>query len=63
MIGIASGLYIKEIADQLGICSKWVERCRARVFKKLNLPGRVQLTHYALAHGYVKNIYATNDRS
>jgi two-component system, NarL family, response regulator NreC len=50
---IAHGYSNTGIADSLGISCKTVDTHRAHLMDKLGLHTRVDLTHYALQHGYV----------
>lgn len=61
---LATNHSAKVVADKLNITENTVDTHRQRIFKKLGLRGQVLLTHYALAHGWVQNIYqkqATNE--
>jgi DNA-binding NarL/FixJ family response regulator len=51
---IAEGLSAREIADQLVISEKTVERHRSNVLEKLGLRDRVALTHYAIRRGLIE---------
>lgn len=51
---IAEGFTNKEIAEQLVISPKTVERHRANVFEKLSMHDRVELTRYAIRRGLVE---------
>ncbi|MGC4043331.1 MAG: response regulator transcription factor [Armatimonas sp.] len=50
---VARGFSNREIADRLEIRIESVERARARLMRKLALTSRVDLIHYALAHGWL----------
>jgi DNA-binding NarL/FixJ family response regulator len=50
---IAEGLTSEEIAEQLFISKKTVDRHRANVLEKLGMRNRVELTHYAIRRGLV----------
>jgi DNA-binding NarL/FixJ family response regulator len=50
---IAEGLTSEEIADQLFISKKTVDRHRANVLEKLGMRNRVELTRYAIRRGLV----------
>jgi DNA-binding NarL/FixJ family response regulator len=50
---IAEGLTSEEIADQLVISKKTVDRHRANVLEKLGMRNRVELTRYAIRRGLV----------
>jgi DNA-binding NarL/FixJ family response regulator len=50
---IAEGLTGEEIADQLVISKKTVDRHRANVLEKLGMRNRVELTRYAIRRGLV----------
>ncbi len=51
---IAEGLTSEEIAEQLVISKKTVERHRANVLEKLGMRNRVELTRYAIRRGLVE---------
>jgi DNA-binding NarL/FixJ family response regulator len=51
---IAEGYSSNEIADELVISEKTVERHRANVLEKLGMHDRVQLTRYAIRRGLVE---------
>ena len=51
---IAEGLSSKEIAAQLVISAKTVERHRSNVLAKLELRDRTQLTRYAIRTGLIE---------
>ena len=51
---IAEGHTSEEIAGQLFISKKTVDRHRANVLEKLGMRNRVQLTHYAIRRGLVE---------
>lgn len=55
---IAAGKCNKEIAADLFISIKTVEKHRQQVMNKLNLHNAVHLTHFALARGLVQNRHA-----
>ncbi|HVD56692.1 MAG TPA: LuxR C-terminal-related transcriptional regulator, partial [Thermoleophilaceae bacterium] len=50
---IAEGLTSEEIAEQLFISKKTVDRHRANVLGKLGMRNRVELTRYAIRRGLV----------
>ena len=50
---IAEGLTSEEIAEQLFISKKTVDRHRANVLEKLGMRNRVELTRYAIRRGLV----------
>lgn len=50
---IAEGLSNNEIADQLVISAKTVDRHRENIMRKLNLHNRVELVKYALRKGLI----------
>jgi DNA-binding NarL/FixJ family response regulator len=50
---IAEGFTSEEIAGQLFISKKTVDRHRANVLEKLGMRNRVELTHYAIRRGLV----------
>jgi DNA-binding NarL/FixJ family response regulator len=51
---IAEGHTSEEIAGQLFISKKTVDRHRANILEKLGMRNRVQLTHYAIRRGLVE---------
>jgi DNA-binding NarL/FixJ family response regulator len=51
---IAEGLTSEQIADQLFISKKTVDRHRANVLEKLGMRNRVELTRYAIRRGLVE---------
>jgi DNA-binding NarL/FixJ family response regulator len=51
---IAEGLTGEEIAEQLVISKKTVDRHRANVLEKLGMRNRVELTRYAIRRGLVE---------
>ena len=51
--GIVEGLANKEIAPNLHISTRTVEKHRQRIMKKLNIHKATELVKYALTHGYV----------
>ena len=51
---IAEGMSGREIADQLGISPRTVERHRANLLEKLGLQDRVDVTRYAIRRGLIK---------
>lgn len=53
MMGLASGVSIKDLAEQLYVSAKTVSTYRSRVLTKLNLATNAELTAYALRHGLV----------
>ena len=50
---IAEGLTSEEIAEQLFISKKTVDRHRANVLEKLGMRNRVELTRYAIRRGLI----------
>jgi DNA-binding NarL/FixJ family response regulator len=50
---IAEGLTSEEIAEQLVISKKTVDRHRANILEKLGMRNRVELTRYAIRRGLV----------
>jgi len=50
---IAQGFSNNEIADQLVISAKTVDRHRENIMRKLNLHNRVDLVKYALRKGLI----------
>ncbi|MAT97343.1 MAG: DNA-binding response regulator [Anaerolineaceae bacterium] len=53
LVLIAEGLTNPEIADQLVISVKTVDRHRENIMRKLNLHSRIELVKYALRHGLI----------
>ena len=53
LIRIAQGLSNQQIADQLTISIKTVNRHRENIMAKLNLHSRVELVHYAIEKGLI----------
>ena len=51
---IAEGLTSDEVAEELSISSKTVDRHRANVLEKLGMRNRVELTRYAIRRGLVE---------
>ena len=52
---IAEGFRSKDIAEQLSISIKTVEKHRSNLMKKLNLHSISSLTNYAIQNGFVNN--------
>ncbi len=55
--GIASDKSCKQLADELGLAFKSVDNYRQSLKKRLNIKTICGLTHYALKHRIVKNLY------
>lgn len=51
---IAEGYTSEEIAEQLFISKKTVDRHRANMLEKLGMRNRVELTRYAIRRGLVE---------
>jgi two-component system invasion response regulator UvrY len=51
---IAQGLSNVEIGVELGITRSTVDSTRQRLYLKVGVDNAVDLTHYAIAHGWVK---------
>lgn len=54
LIQIAGGLTNQEIALQLGISVKTVDRHRENIMSKLHLHSRIELVKYALRQGLIE---------
>ena len=52
---VAEGSDNKQVAAELGISIKTVEKHRQHVMQKLNIHETAGLTRYAIAHGIVEN--------
>lgn len=53
LIKIASGMKVKDIAEELGLSISTVFTYRLRIFEKLNIKNNVELTHYAIENKLV----------
>ena len=53
LIKIASGVKVKDIAEELGLSISTVFTYRLRIFEKLNINNNVELTHYAIENKLV----------
>lgn len=53
LIKIASGIKVKDIAEELGLSISTVFTYRLRIFEKLNIKNNVELTHYAIENKLV----------
>ena len=53
VVKVAEGLTSEEIAEQLFISKKTVDRHRANVLEKLGMRDRVELTRWAIRRGLV----------
>jgi DNA-binding NarL/FixJ family response regulator len=51
---VAEGLSNRQIAEELVISEKTVQRHRANIMKKLGMHDRVELTRYAIRSGLVE---------
>lgn len=51
---IASGVKVKDIANELGLSISTVFTYRLRIFEKLNIKNNVELTHYAIENKLVE---------
>jgi len=51
---LASGLDEAGVAAKLGITTWMVRNDRRMLYAKLRIGGRVALTHYAIAHGWIR---------
>jgi len=52
---VAEGQPTKQIASELGICIKTVEKHRQQVMNKLSIHDVAGLTRYAMAKGIIKS--------
>lgn len=55
---IAAGMEGGAIADLLGISPSTVEMHRRALYRTLGVSGAVELTHYALAKGWLRNKFS-----
>ena len=53
LVKIASGVKVKDIAEELGLSISTVFTYRLRIFEKLNIKNNVELTHYAIENKLV----------
>ena len=53
LIKIASGVKVKDIAEELGLSISTVFTYRLRIFEKLNIKNNEELTHYAIENKMV----------
>ena len=51
---IASGITVREIANELPLCVKTISTNRVRALKKMGMKNNAELTYYAITHGLVK---------
>lgn len=54
----ATGMLSKDIAAEFGISKKTVSTHRGRIKRKLGIADNVTMTHFLLARGVVRNLYA-----
>lgn len=54
----AHGWCLKEIAKKLGITPTTTQTHRQRAMTKLRVENTIELTHFLLARGVIKNLYA-----
>lgn len=54
LVKIASGIKVKDIANELGLSISTVFTYRLRIFEKLNIKNNVELTHYAIENKLVE---------
>ena len=54
LVKIASGVKVKDIANELGLSISTVFTYRLRIFEKLNIKNNVELTHYAIENKLVE---------
>lgn len=59
---IAQGFEGPEIAEKLGISLSTVEMHRAGLYQRIGVRNAVGLTHFALARGWVHNMFAGRGR-
>lgn len=51
---VANAMTAREIAEQLHISVKTVDRHKANIMEKLHLRSQIELTRYAIRHGFVE---------
>lgn len=54
---VAEGYKVKEIAEQLGVSEQHVKNRRSILLRTVGAANVIELTHYALAHGIVANMF------
>lgn len=59
---LAAGKSLKEVAMILGTAIYTVNTQRAEIYRKLEVHSIVELTHYAIAHGWVPVLYAAPEK-
>lgn len=58
---IAMGRSTKEIAVMLNTSPKTTEKHRQQVYARLKISGAVELAHFMLARGWVKNMHEVGE--
>ena len=59
---VAQGFTNEEIAEKLGISRGTVETHRSDLFVRVGVHSAVELAHYALARGWIQNLYQQRGR-
>lgn len=54
---VAEGSTDIEIADTFGLSAQTIKNYKQSIREKTGACGNVEFTHYALAHGVVKNLF------
>lgn len=58
---VVSDFQSKEIAEKFGTVRKTVEKQRQNILDKLGIHNVIRLTHFALHHNLVENLYRENN--
>ena len=58
---VARGLSNKQIADELGVCPKTIDKHRQKAMETLNIHGIAGLTRYAIRHGLLLDVVSPSD--
>ncbi|MBS0358056.1 MAG: UvrY/SirA/GacA family response regulator transcription factor [Proteobacteria bacterium] len=56
MLMLTNGTDIQDIADKLSLSTKTINSYRYRIFEKLGVKNDVELTYYAMRHGYIDKL-------